>query len=186
MRWDALFADLEAQLAAASGSRAEDAELVRAEVARTSLSDRWRAHVGSHLRLGLRDGTAVAGELLDAAPTWVLLRDGARQVLVPAAALGWVEGLSPAVAAPAGQVERRLGLTAALRALARDRAPVQLRLDGTCVTGTIDRVGADHLDLAEHAPDQVRRAGAVRRVVAIPSAAVLAVTSTTGAGPVPL
>jgi hypothetical protein len=182
VRWEQLFADLEAQLAGAGAERGLVADLERAEVARTPLADRIRAHAGAEVRLRLRDGSALAGIVVEAAPAWLLLREGAQDVLVPAAALAGVSGLSRAVAPPAGQVARRLGLGEALRALARDRTPVRLLLDGGAVTGTVDRVGADHLDLAEHPVEELRRAAAVRGVLAVPFAVVLAVRSTAAAG----
>lgn len=193
VRWDALFADLEAQLhAAAAPSDEEVAGLVRAEVARTDLADRLRAHVGAPVALCLLDGSWVRGVVLEAAPQWLLLDEGGaalgaaapgaavHPVLVPLAALERVGGLGRAVAAPAGVVEARLGLGAALRGLARDRAPVALALASGRVGGTIDRVGADHLDLAVHPAGEARRAAAVTEVVAVPFAAVLAVRSTGG------
>ena len=173
MRWEALFADLEAQLAAASA--AEDGDLARAEVARTPLEDRVRAHVGAPLRVWLRDGTALAGSVRDAGAGWLLLVDDRGPVVLPAPAVARLSGLSRAVAPPAGHVERRLGLGAVLRALARDRAGVRLHVDGAVLTGTIDRVGADHLDLAEHPAEEARRSAAVRAVVTVPFGALLAV-----------
>ena len=175
MRWEALFADLEAQLAAASAT--EDADLERAEVARTPLEDRVRAHVGATLRLRLRDGTSLVGALREAGAGWLLLDAERVAVLVPAAAVSAVGGLSRAVAAPAGQVERRVGLGSVLRALARDRAPVRVQVEGAVLTGTVDRVGADHLDLAEHPAGEARRPSAVREVVTVPFAALLSVRS---------
>jgi len=191
VRWDALFADLEGQLDAALGD--DVAELVRAEVARTELGDRLRAHVGAPLALALLDGQWVRGVVLQAAPQWVLLAEGEAvggpaapgpvatgsggQVLVPLAALERVTGLTRSVAAPTGQVARRLGLGAALRGLSRDRAAVVLELRGARVSGTIDRVAADHLDLAVHPVGEQRRPEAVTEVVAVPFAAVLAVRS---------
>ena len=175
MRWEALFADLEAQLAAASP--VEHADLERAEVARTPLGDRVRAHVGATLRLRLRDGTALSGTLCEAGAGWLLLDVERAAVLVPGSAVTTVGGLSRAVAAPAGQVERRLGLGSVLRALARDRAPVRVQVEAAVLTGTVDRVGADHLDLAVHPTGEARRPSAVREVVTVPFAALLSVRS---------
>jgi len=77
-----------------------------------------------------------------------------------------VSGLGPhAAPAPEDGVGERLGLGYALRVIARDRSPVTLVLrDGTVVGGTLDRVGADFVDLAEHPVGEPRRAGNVRGV----------------------
>jgi hypothetical protein len=180
VRWDRLFDDLEAQLAseAAADLRSEVAERSRAEVGSLHLADRLRAHVGHAVDLRLRDGSPLRGTCRDVAVEWLVLTDGpAMQALVPLSAVVWVSGLTRAVDAVPGVVLRRLGLPHALRALARDRATVRLRLDGGEVTGTIDRVGADHVDLAEHPVGEARRPAAVRRVLSVRTGALLAVSS---------
>lgn len=153
MRWEALFADLEAQLEAARASEAaaDVAELTRAERATVELASRLRAAHG-HV-LTVRSGaTRVAGTVLDVAEQWVLLGDGLVRWLVPVAGVTAVHGL-PVHAAPAPRaVERRLSLGHALRAIARDRATVRVVLDDEELTGRVDRVGADHLDLTVPAP----------------------------------
>lgn len=153
MRWEALFADLEAQLEAARATEAaaDVAELTRAERATVELSSRLRAAHGGVLTI--RSGSArVRGTVLDVAEQWVLLADGAARWLVPTAAVTAVHGL-PVHAAPApGAVERRLSLGHALRAVARDRSTVRVVLDDEELVGRVDRVGADHLDLTVPEP----------------------------------
>jgi hypothetical protein len=98
---------------------------------------------------------------------------------VPLGAVLGVHGLGAAVAPPDGSaVGGRLDLKWALRGLARSRTAVRLvLLDGSVLPGTLDRVGADHLDLAEHGRDEPRRAAAVRQVRLVPLAALVAVRS---------
>jgi hypothetical protein len=58
---------------------------------------------------------------------------------------------------------RRYQLALALRELARRREPVRALLaDGTSCDGTIEAVGSDYLEIAEHHLGEARRRGAVR------------------------
>lgn len=161
MRWDALFADMELQLEAAEGQERADevAEITRAERAGVGLADRLRGGVGASVTLGLRDGTAVRGELIDVGPAWVLVSDGGRERLVPTGAVVTVAGLDAAVAPDPGKVARRLGLGHALRAIARDRSLVQVHAGARVHQGRIDAVGADHLELALTFGDSGRPTG---------------------------
>jgi hypothetical protein len=77
-------------------------------------------------------------------------------------------GRRTAVPEPAGLVRGRLDLRRALRGLARDRSAVQIVLDdGGVLSGTLDRVGADYVELAEHPADLPRRSEAVQGVRAV-------------------
>jgi hypothetical protein len=180
MRWQQLFADLGGQLEQAelAAERGEAGSRARAEVGGLLLADRLRGALGSPVVLQVRGAGRTAGVLFDAGPDWLLLADEAgHDVLVAARALTSVAGLGrrTAPAAP-GPVLGRLDLRRALRALARDRATVQLVLDdGSVAFGTVDRVGADYLDLAEHPADAPRRAEAVRGVRAVVLGAVAVV-----------
>ncbi|MFC8191326.1 hypothetical protein ACFUMH_06635 [Cellulomonas sp. NPDC057328] len=155
MRWERLFADLEGQLAAgaAEQGRWDVADLVRAERAQVGLVDRLRAAVGARVRVRLADGgEPLEGEVVDAGTDWLLLGvAGHRRAVVPLTALDVVSGLPVAVAPPAGRVESRLGLAHVLRALARDRATVTVRTRGGMLTGRVERVGADHVDVTPDA-----------------------------------
>lgn len=182
MRWRGLFDDLEAQLEAAHAAElaGEVAERTRRETALLRLVDRLRAAEGAAVAVALPGAGVLRGRLLDAGSDWLLLEeDGAREVLVPLAAVLGVTGLGGRTAAPDdGAVAKRLDLRWALRGLARSRTGVTLGLvDGSLVTGTLDRVAADHLDLAEHGTGEARRAAAVRQVRLVPLSAVAYVRS---------
>jgi hypothetical protein len=177
MRWDDLFADLEAQLAAAETAtwRGELADRSRAELGRVALVDRLVVRRQQPLTVAVRDTGALRGRLLDVGYEWLMIEDESqRTVLVPAAACLWLTGLGRAAEIQSERsVARRLGLTTILRTLAQQRISVTLTVSGDLqITGTIDRVQADHLDLAEHPADQPRRAGDVLAVRTVPFAAI--------------
>lgn len=179
MRWAALFDDLEGE---ADRERRADlaacaAELLRAERAAVTLAERLDAHRGRQVVVRVAGGMVVRGALLDAGPHWVLVDEGGTQALVPAGAIVAVCGLGRPAGPAAGQVALRLDLRHALRALARDRAFVRVFADEVELRGTIDRVGADHLDLAAHDTDRWRRPDDVDRVWSVPIGRVRCVRS---------
>lgn len=180
MRWQRLFADLQAELAAAAAAaeRAEDASRIRLETGAVRLAERLGGALGREVVLRCRGAGELRGVLAEAGAGWVLLAEpGERDLLVAVAAVRTVGGLDRGTAVPdTGEVARRLDLRWAVRGLARDRSPVQVLLDdGGVLTGTVDRVGADFLELAEHPADQPRRMAAVHGVRAVALDAVAAV-----------
>jgi hypothetical protein len=170
VRWDELFADLEAQLdgAATAELAGEVADRTRREIATLSFIDRARAAVGHPVRVQLLGPEDLSGLLVEVGAQWLLLRDdGGRDVLTPWTAVVSVVGLGlrSVAATEGGQVFRRLGLATALRAIARDRAAVLVGLvDGSVVSGTLDRVGLDFVEISEHAVGEARRPGQVSAV----------------------
>ena len=189
MRWEQLFADLQAQFEAeeSAAEQAESGSRARSEIGALVLGDRLRGAVGLPLVLGCGGAGAVAGTLVDVGTDWLLVEgDSGRQGLVATAAVRWVSGLGRRTAAPevVGSVRGRLDLRWALRGLARDRSAVQILLDdGGVLTGTLDRVGADYVDLAEHPADLPRRSEAVHGERAVVIGAIAVVRPVT-AGPV--
>jgi hypothetical protein len=189
MRWQQLFSDLEAQFeqAQAATEWGESASRARAEMGALRLADRLRGSVGERLVLRCRGAEPLRGELLECGADWLLVEDErGQEVLAAVGAVLAVGGLARRSTAPddGGVVRTRLDFRRAVRGLARDRSPVRLVLDdGTVLTGTVDRVGADHCELAEHPVDEPRRAEAVRGVQTVPLAAVSLVVRSASVGP---
>lgn len=181
MRWEALFADLDAQAAAMDTAEraAEVEERTRLEVGRIRLVDRVRPAVGAALRLRCAGEVALAGRLARVGPDWLLVVEpaGLEAVVVMSAVLS-VSGLQRLSAVPESEsvVESRLGLRHALRGIARDRSAVRLGMvDGCTVDGTIDRLGADFVEIAEHPVGESRRRDQVRGVTVVPLTAITVV-----------
>lgn len=176
MRWDDLFGDLEAQLDAAEAVSvdAEVADRTRRESALLTLAERLGGSAGGRVGVHVAGAGRVDGRLVEVAGEWLLLAgdDGGpdAQVLVAMSAVQAVAGLAATSASkpsPPGGQRVRLGLGVALRAIARDRRPVVVRLTGGgTVEGTLERVGADFVELTEHPVGEVRprRAAALRTV----------------------
>ena len=182
MRWEALFADLEAQADAEDAAElaAEVGERTRIEAAALYLVDRLRPAQG-HPLVVATVGVTVPGVLRAVGPDWILLEvERGRQALVRLGAVLGATGVGARSNAPGreGRVAARLGLGSALRAVARDRAPVIITLiDGSSLSGTLDRIGGDFLEIAEHAMGEARRRGSVTAVRVVPFSALAVVSS---------
>lgn len=175
MRWELLFEDLEAQWAEQErqdiqGEAVEQARYWSGEV---TVLDRAAMACGREVVVFLRGGSSVRGLLREVGGDWLQVRPpAAGACLVPLAAVTAVQGLS----AGADTVQsglRRFDMRYFLRALARDRLPVQIvDVDGHGRAGTVTRVGKDHCDLAEHPLDVPPRRSEIRSVVTLPLASI--------------
>ena len=181
MRWTALFADLEAQFVAADQASLalEVRDRTRREAGLIRLVDRLSPALGQRLTVTVQGVGPIEGNLSGAGTDWILLTGGhgptEREVLICSAAVLGLIGLGPAARPPASEsaVSARLDLRWALRCLVRDRAGVQISLtDGALLQGTLDRVGADYVELAEHPQGEPRRSTAVRQLRLIPVTAL--------------
>lgn len=189
VRWDRFFEDLEDQLDSEweAERAALDSEAERLRVSRLALRDRLQALAAAdaELTLELDDADAVATRLWAVGADWLgAAATGGSSLVVP---LGAVRGIRLGLpdlllstrpdAMPARRaLADRMGLGFVLRGIARRRLPVAVRLRGEGeVTGTIDRAGADHLDLALHPGDVPRRAGEVTQFAIVPFAAIVSI-----------
>jgi hypothetical protein len=179
VRWDDLFADLEGQLEQELGAEDLDvaAEEERLRLGRLGIRDRIAALTGASITVELRDGSVIRLRVDAIGRDWMSgAAEGRRpSCVVPldaiAAVLPGVDGISASLVAPAEHpdaLSRRLGLSFVLRDLCRRRSAVDLTTPTRALHGTIDRVGRDHLDLAEHDPGEPRRAGSVRAIRILP------------------
>ncbi|MHB8449558.1 MAG: hypothetical protein ACYDAQ_03785 [Mycobacteriales bacterium] len=176
-RWTALFEDLEAQFEAEQAAElaAEVSDRTRREWARITLVDRLRAARECSLTVTVTGVGPLAGVLSGCGPDWLLLRQTGPELLVPLTAISSVTGLGPGAVAPAlvDAVAARWSLRLALRALAAGRLEVTVSLiDGQVVSGTLDRVGADHVDLVEHPGEDLPRGRSPARARCLPFSAL--------------
>lgn len=181
MRWNALFADLESQLAATRGLSADSdiAERLRADIAGLQLTDRLRSQIGRSLRFDTGAPGYFDGVLGHVGRGWVALESGPRSVLVALEHAVSVQGMDRYSAVDKPIVS--LGFASALRALSRDRAIVRVfpagRPPGSALEGSIDRVGSDFFELAAVPAGESRRAANVSGVYALTLGSTAAVTS---------
>ncbi|MFC8038658.1 hypothetical protein ACFUOZ_04830 [Paenarthrobacter sp. NPDC057355] len=187
MRWDSLFNDLEAQFSAERSleKESEITERARVELAGIELVDRLRAAGAARLKVVLSSGTALLGSISHLGNEWLVLDEGARQWVIPSSSIVSYQGVGRLAMRATPRFRQPLGLATALRALARDRAPVVVHLrsqatEGLEVRGVIDRVGRDHFDIAVVQEGEVRRIGNVASVVTVPFGALVAVSSASG------
>jgi hypothetical protein len=182
VRWQNLFDDLESQLESELGAEEVDllAEEERLRLGRLSLRDRIRAlheaTPASPLGVTLRGGDRLSLTLEAIGRDWLAGELDAgilRSAIVPFSALVSLDPVGAQLASslrvdsspePPTALSARLGLAFVLRDLCRRRTAVEVHVGGERVHGTVDRVGRDHLDLAEHAPGEPRRVAAVSRI----------------------
>jgi hypothetical protein len=194
MRWDELFDDLESQLEHELGAEEVDlrAEEERLRLGRLALRDRLLTMMrpgdrpSEELRLALRDGSILSVSVGSLGRDWLVgeLRGPRRgSCLLPLAAIASVlptgdQLARSLIAEPASDssavLSARLGLGFALRDLCRRRAALEVGTvsDGR-LHGTLDRVGRDHVDLAEHEPGVPRRTASVTRIRMLPLSEIL-------------
>ncbi len=195
MRWDNLFDDLESQLEQELG--AEDIDLLaeeeRLRLGRLGLRDRLRALMPATsktdpVRLLLVDGSMISLAIGAVGRDWIAGELGGdsphrASCVIPIAAISGclptpeqtVASVDCSAEVGMGSLASRLGLPFVLRDLCRRRAALHIRTTSDLLHGTIDRVGRDHLDLAEHEPGVARRERAVRAMRLLPLAELVLV-----------
>jgi hypothetical protein len=174
-----LFEELEAEFEASLRREADQQTVaaLRAQAAETLLWEALARRVGSDV--AVQAGPRwFRGTLVASYPDFFVIRDRLSRTQ-------YLVRLGPAVSValpPEPQALRllpappRYRFILALRELARRREPVRLELaDGNDIAGTIEVVGNDHLEIAEHNFGEARRQTALtgRRLLALAAVAVV-------------
>jgi hypothetical protein len=152
---------------------------VRAEVGATVLWEQLARRIDSEATV-LAGARAFRGSVVASYPEFLVLRaaDGAEHLIHYSPAVSVALPAEPPTLRPAPPAAaRRYQFALALRELARRREPVSVDLaDGTRCDGTIEAVGSDYLEIAEHDLGEARRRAAVRARRFVGFTAVVAVT----------
>ena len=176
-----VFDELEAEFDAGLRREAEQEAVaaVRAELGSTVLWEQLARRIGSDAVV-LAGARTFRGATVASYPEFLVLRadDGAEHLIRYGPAVSVALPAEPPTLRPTpNPAARRYQFALALRELARRREPVRVELaDGTSCDGTIEAVGSDYLELAEHDLGEARRRLAVRARRFIGFAAVVAVT----------
>jgi hypothetical protein len=187
VRWDRFFDDLEGQLASEweAERAALDTEAERLRLSRVALRERLtmlqgRDRDAAPPSFEVVDGTVLSAEVTGVGADWVALQAlRAAAVVLPFTAIAAI-GMphadvlrSARPAADRSALADRMTFGFVVRDLVRRRVPVTVHLArGRALAGTIDRAGADHLDLALHEPGSPRRSSEVTGYRIVPFAAV--------------
>ena len=124
MRWDRLFAELEARFdeLADEEAHAESADRERVAAGSITALERLAGALDQPVRARLVGGATVSGMLRSVGPDWLLLAEGVqRDCLVPWRSVTVMQGLTSATGPALSGLDLRLDLRRALRELARDR-----------------------------------------------------------------
>ena len=196
MRWDRFFDDLESQLASEweAERAALDTEAERLRLSRVALRERLsilveRESESAPPSFEVADGTVLVADVSGVGADWVALCDARSGALVvpfaSIAAIGMPHAdiLRSARPAPARSIlADRMTFGFVIRDLVRRRVSVSVHFThGRMLAGTIDRAGADHLDIALHEPGTPRRASEVTGHRVVPFGAVAWIRLDSGA-----
>ncbi|MGM1017727.1 MAG: hypothetical protein ACQEW8_09345 [Actinomycetota bacterium] len=181
MQWERLFEDLEDQLASEweAERSALDSETERLRISRLELRARLRRIAADRtvVVIDVPDQRRLRAVVHDVGADWVAIRgtEDHGTTLMPLTAVTAIEldhsGILSSLDAPPPPrpLRERMTLGFVLRDLARRRVPLSFAvLGGGHRHGTIDRAGADHLDVALHDPGAPRRRDAVHGFCVIP------------------
>jgi hypothetical protein len=189
VRWDNLFDDLEGQLEHELNAETDDlrAEEERLRLGRLSIRTRLASLAGIRtsgaaaiLRVELLSGETIAFRPTTFGRDWLaaeLVGEAAAggQCVLPLDAIAAVLlnpeqvefSLDPEPESVTRVVDR-IGLPFVLRDLCRRRKSLQVHTTTGVLTGTIDRVGRDHIDLAVHVAGTLRRSRDVHQYRIVP------------------
>jgi hypothetical protein len=176
-----VFDELEAEFEAGLRREAEQEAVaaVRAELGATVLWEQLARRIGMEAVV-LAGARTFRGTVVASYPEFLVLHatDGSEHLIRygPAISVALPPEAPDLRPAPT-MAARRYQFALALRELSRRREPVRLDMvDGARTDGTIEAVGSDYLEVAEHDLGEARRRVAVRARRFVGFAAVVAVT----------
>lgn len=154
-----------------------------------TLRDRLGGAMGREVQLRCIGGTRVDGIVRAVGRDWLLVAEGplrtetllASANLVAISGVGYRSSVEADLDSADLAAREQLAFRHLVRGLGRDRAPVAVTtVDGSTHSGTFDRIGRDHADLAIHPMEVARRPTSVTeiRILTLSSIVVIRVSRT--------